>query len=717
MNREKDRKRENKVERKTNISVWQLRLFEGFDKDVMVMQRDEEEVFDGAVHVFFDREYYDAYVAKASKYSGHRYAYHEDKLGEVINQIFDEEIPGLVLHISTTEGAPKNVLGDEKYIAARELLGLRDAADSYHYLYTTSIDRCAREDAIARLWTKSVFIIGQLPDFRTRPKEGEKAVFEFMTMRRKKDGAQATAEDFDYESLKVFLTADSAMHFNPDKKPVNKYKLSMLSQIARGKLQVIIEPHRNYWLEYDPANLNLAGHLDIPLYNEEKVRARIHAYMQMEKIYVLLAPLHSDYRVSLGNPLLMKPDNENILMYLFENYDDAVSYVLQNPTLLPVFDSIFPIGVLEQDNKLYSLETILALAQKLGVAGVNLDFDTMHAIGCKLAYLREVTGYKREPEELLSKEELSLVMREKDGAKQYRMPVVPFCDKANDYLVSDERKAQLVSHMDNDFDQGLAYMAGCSVIEMMVMMQEAASRYEAARASDDAEKKERYNILMNRITVFLTEALCEKPYIFTLREENGEFTLKNNLVYLIVTNRYEAGRKGEGRLVPVGIDNPQFMEKLCETSRVAVLTDGPSTVCIMDTRLMSEVAKQWKKAEPLREELMIYLTQGCGLSYPEAGYYYRRLRTDSSIFVEFTSTVRNGEFPPIGMLTIEGFTAQGLAEKHGLNVLQAYDALLRLKEDSSYAEKLRGESGAEPADDTHDGETEKKGLFGKLFKK
>ena len=94
------------MERKTNISVWQLRLFEGFDKDVMVMQRDEEEVFDGAVHVFFDREYYDAYVAKASKYSGHRYAYHVDKLGEVINQIFDEEIPGLVLHISTTEGAP-----------------------------------------------------------------------------------------------------------------------------------------------------------------------------------------------------------------------------------------------------------------------------------------------------------------------------------------------------------------------------------------------------------------------------------------------------------------------------------------------------------------------------------------------------------------------------------------------------------------------------------
>lgn len=43
------------MERKTNISVWQLRLFEGFDKDIMVMQRDEEEVFDDAIHVFFEK--------------------------------------------------------------------------------------------------------------------------------------------------------------------------------------------------------------------------------------------------------------------------------------------------------------------------------------------------------------------------------------------------------------------------------------------------------------------------------------------------------------------------------------------------------------------------------------------------------------------------------------------------------------------------------------
>ena len=534
-------------------------------------------------------------------------------------------------------------------------------------------------------------------------------------MRRKHNGEQAGPEDFDYESLKIFLTLDSAMHFNPDKKPVNKYKLAMLAQLVRGKLQIIIEPHRAYWLEFDPASIDLKGHLDIPVYTEETVQARIRAYTQMDKIYIILAAIHSDYRTSRGNPLLMKASENAVLIYLFEKYEDAVNYVLQNPMTMPIFDSTFPIGVLEQKNALHSLETVLALADKLGVTGVNLDFDTVKAIGCKMQYIREIAGYQREVEEFLTEEELSQVVHEENGEKKYRMPIIPFCDQENEYSVSDARKAELIAHMDQDSDHGFAYMAGCSIIEMMIMMQEAAVRFDAARKAEEQETVETYTLLMNRITLYLTEALCERPYIYTLKEENGDFTLRNNIAYLIVTNRYEAGRKGDGKLMPAGIDNPQFMEKLCETSRVAALTDGPSTLCMMDTKLMSEVAKQWKKAEPVREEFMIYLTQGCGFSYPEAGYYYRRLRSDSTIFLEFASAVRDGAYPSIGMLTIEGFTAQGLAEQKGYTMPQAYDALLTLRQNPESAKQFKK---MQQEEETSESDMEdKKGFFGKLFKK
>ena len=116
---------------------------------------------------------------------------------------------------------------------------------------------------------------------------------------------------------------------------------------------------------------------------------------------------------------------------------------------------------------------------------------------------------------------------------------------------------------------------------------------------------------------------------------------------------------------------------------------------------------------------MIYMTQGCGLSHSEARYYYRRLRAENSIFIEFVSAVRSGAYPEIGMLTIEGFTAQGLADAHGFNMLQAYDALLTLKEDPSNAGKFGGAAGQDsvPGGSDDVDTTEKKGLFGKLFKK
>ncbi|MCM1182117.1 MAG: hypothetical protein NC337_01945 [Roseburia sp.] len=711
------------MERKSSISVWQLGLFEGFDRDIMVMQRDEEEVFDDAIHVFFEKEYYDAYVAMAVKYGQHRYAYHEDKLGEVVNQIFEEDILGLALHIRANTNASQIVLCDEKYLAARDLLGVRDAADSYHHLYMSAIEREEKEAVVARLWTKYVYIIGQLPDPRRKPAEGENPVFELMTMKCGKDGAPATAEDFDHESLKIFLTADSAMRFNTDKKPVSKYKLAALSQLVKGKLQVIIEPHRNYRLEYDPASIDLSAHLDIPRFDEAQVKARLAEYFEMDKLYVLLAPLYSDYRVSLGNPFLMKMDEKNIMMYLFEKYDDAVSYVLQNPTLLPVFDGTFPIGVLDKGDKLLNLEVILALADKIGVTGVGFDMDTMRAIGCKLSFIKEATGKCGDVERLVSAEELDGIRREKDGEPQYRFPPVPFYDRENAYDVSEEQRASALAYIEREAG-GASYLAGRGIAELMVCIRETEKYFDKARMDGDEEAVKRYGLLMNRATIALTEALCERPYIFTLREENGEFTLKNGLAYLIVTNRFEAGRKGEGRLTPVSIDNPEFMDKLYETSKAVALTDGPNLVCLADTKLMSEVAKQWVKSSPIRAELMIYLTQGCALSYNEASYYFRRLKSDGDIFVEFVSTVRGGAYPSIGMLTIGGHTAQALADANGWNYLQAYDALLSIKEELSGASTASmmaaaveaGDSKAE-APDTAADEEEKKGIFGKLFKK
>ena len=265
---------------------------------------------------------------------------------------------------------------------------------------------------------------------------------------------------------------------------------------------------------------------------------------------------------------------------------------------------------------------------------------------------------------------------------------------------------------------GVAFMAGCTLPEMLVMLREAGKRFDDARNEKDEERIKKYNVLMNLMTIPLTEELCEKPFVYTLREDNGDFTLRNNIAYLIITNRFESGRSGEGKLMPVSIGNEQFMTKLLEASKVVAVTDGPSLLALADVRLMSEVAKQKRKNEPLKEELMIYLTQGLNLSYEEALYYYRRLKTDNSIFVEFTACVRNGEYSPMGMITVEGYTAKKLADEKGLNPLQAYDMLLSLKENPNALKEYKTAEAATASEGkSEETSAKEKSFFGRLFKK
>ena len=56
----------------------------------------------------------------------------------------------------------------------------------------------------------------------------------------------------------------------------------------------------------------------------------------------------------------------------------------QNPLLLPccllpALDGIYPIGILNKNNRMLNLHTIIALADKIGVTGIQLDMESMQA--------------------------------------------------------------------------------------------------------------------------------------------------------------------------------------------------------------------------------------------------------------------------------------------------------------------------------------------------
>lgn len=716
------------MERKSNVTVWQLRLFEGFDKDIFVMQRDEQEVFDDALHVFFEKEYYDSYVNKAKKYSKHRYAYHEDKLGEVVNQIFEENIAGLVLHMVTAENMmQKNYsLCEERYLSAEDLQMVRDVAHSYHNLFTASIARMPKEQAVAALWNKNVYIIGQLPDFTKKPDVQQ--TFELMTIRRKHDGSLGTAEDFDYESLKVFLTPESAMRFNPDKKAVNRYKLGLLAQFVKGKLQVIIEPHRNYYVEFDPATIDISSYYQRPEWDKEKVVARIREFVAMEEVYVLLASAHSDYRTNAGTPLIVRMSENNLMLYIFERYEDAKNFVMLNPGIAPILDGVYPIGKAIKNHEQRNLNLLLAIANAMGVHNVNMDMESDRAVGCQIPFFMESAGMEADLKKLVTANDYEQIVTVVDGKEAYRMPVLSFVEEDHSYEVSEERKTEILKHLAEDSDLGVAFATTCTLPEMIYMLNQAGIQFDAARKANYEEKTKKLNRMMNMMTIPITDSILERPFIYTLRYDDGSFSLKNNFAYLLITNRFETGRSGEGKLSPASIDNEGFMEKLEEASKIAVLTDGPNGLCLIDVHLMSEVVKQRKKQDSMMEEILIYMTQGLGMKYADAVRAYNHIKIDGDIYVEFISCMRNGEYSPRGMVTVDDYTAKRIAEEMGCNPVEAYCTLIDRKyygdqKPESFTKKEKTNVEVSKPQQQMDEKTvaegteEKKSFLGKLFKK
>ena len=127
---------------------------------------------------------------------------------------------------------------DEIMVSKEELMPLKDIVDSFCIMYAAANNRLENSKAYELMKDKTVYFIGKL--FADFPKTGDDIAYLGID-RIASDGTQ-------YEAVKCFLTEESAEKYNGEKKPVTSANLAYLKSFW-GK-PVIIEPHRNYWIEF-----------------------------------------------------------------------------------------------------------------------------------------------------------------------------------------------------------------------------------------------------------------------------------------------------------------------------------------------------------------------------------------------------------------------------------------------------------------------------------
>ena len=130
-------------------------------------------------------------------------------------------------------------IAPEEIIVSKEaLMSMKDIVDSFCIMYAAANNRLENSKAYELMKNKTVFFIGKL--LTDDLKNGD----EISYMGIERESADGTS----YEAVKCFLTKESAEQYNDSKKPVSPANIAYL-QAFWGK-PVIIEPHRNYWIEF-----------------------------------------------------------------------------------------------------------------------------------------------------------------------------------------------------------------------------------------------------------------------------------------------------------------------------------------------------------------------------------------------------------------------------------------------------------------------------------
>ena len=211
----------------SNTTPEQLDLLEHLDQQVVLAVREDTPIVDGAVHACLTQAGYDKALAALQTEQPGRYGGYQTVLGLALDTVLQQEA-GRALVVYGLAGNQIDFT-----LAKADLKPLEDVIDSFCILYAAARNAMPAEKAQTLMRPKTVWLLGELPK---TGQEGE--CFGFVTIKRE-----------GYESVKVFLTPDSARKYNEANRPVTPVRLAVLERFVAGKFAVIVEPHRNYWLE------------------------------------------------------------------------------------------------------------------------------------------------------------------------------------------------------------------------------------------------------------------------------------------------------------------------------------------------------------------------------------------------------------------------------------------------------------------------------------
>lgn len=216
---------------KSNVTVGSMNFFEQLDRTVAILAINNNIEIKKALHICITKESLN--IAKKELDNEEKIEIVKAPLGLAIDNIIHQDnYEALIIY---------GLFNNPAIIVKKDFEVLKDVVDTYCIMHAVSNKTLEKEKAFELLKNKDMYIIGTLPT--ENMKAGDK--FGFEVMKRKN-------EQEEYEVIKCFITKESANKYNANKRPITTIKLIDIFNLFEN---IIIEPHRNYWVEFRKKDL------------------------------------------------------------------------------------------------------------------------------------------------------------------------------------------------------------------------------------------------------------------------------------------------------------------------------------------------------------------------------------------------------------------------------------------------------------------------------
>lgn len=213
---------------KSNVMLGQLTLPEHFDNSVAVIKKNDNYIIDGTIHMCITQKALDSTVSEFRK------KFADDKIEA------SSTVIGVALDTAFAECEAVHIYGLAPYtliITVEDMEPIRGLTDSFCTMYAYTTGKLPLNKVYNLLKDKPLYFLGE-------PLTPASKTFGVTTIPRENG-------DKKYNSVTLFLTEESAKKYNHKNVPVTLTTLETMHSLWKGTYALIIEPYRNYWVEFD----------------------------------------------------------------------------------------------------------------------------------------------------------------------------------------------------------------------------------------------------------------------------------------------------------------------------------------------------------------------------------------------------------------------------------------------------------------------------------